>query len=65
MVEGLKYWSNVVNSFDFRKSSSSCIFYKLKLFDGLLRKACEKTYAVVNPPGNKGMNEFFLNHVIT
>ena len=54
---GLKYRSNVVGSFRFRKNSGCCIMYKLKLFDGLFRKACEKTISV-NPAGDKSMNVF-------
>lgn len=32
------------------------------LFDGLLRKTCRKTIAVVNPSGNKSIKLVFIDH---
>ena len=49
----------MVSSFCFCKSSGSCLLYKLKLFEGLCRKACEKTITAINPAGEKGMSDFF------
>ena len=49
--------SNMVIFLSFHKNSSSYIFNEL--FDGLFRKACEKTTAAVNFAGYKGMNEIF------
>ena len=44
----------MVSSFSF-----SAFLYKLKLFEGLFWKACEKTIGVVHPAGDKDLIEFF------
>lgn len=48
----------MVSFFGSLKNCSSCALYKLKLFDSLYKKACEKTITVVNPAGYKSMNTF-------
>lgn len=48
----------MLTSFGIGKNFSSWILNKLKWFDGLCRKAFEKTIAIIKPAGDKSMNEF-------